>query len=79
MRQQLSTPELLGAAVGLAGGVLLALGAAAGREAAVTVVGDLAATAASVALVGYLLAGRQMRKWMPIFVYAFPVTAVAGE
>lgn len=30
------------------------------------------------ALVGYLAVGRTLRQWMPIFVYAFPVTALAA-
>ena len=55
------------------GAVLLATAAAA-SDAGVTVRGDLAALAASLAFVGYLLIGRRLRQWMPLFVYAF-----AGE
>ena len=30
------------------------------------------------AVVGYILAGKVLRSWMPIFVYAFPVTALSS-
>eukprot|EP01119_Soliformovum_irregulare_P024626 TRINITY_DN8869_c0_g1_i3.p2 TRINITY_DN8869_c0_g1~~TRINITY_DN8869_c0_g1_i3.p2 ORF type:complete len:175 (+),score=42.00 TRINITY_DN8869_c0_g1_i3:597-1121(+) len=32
----------------------------------------------AVAIAGYLVAGSYLRKWMPLFMYAFPVTAVAS-
>ena len=44
----------------------------------VTLLGDLAAFAGAVAIVGYLTAGRELRSWMPLFVYAFPVTFIAA-
>ena len=44
----------------------------------VTLIGDLAAFAGAVAIVGYLSAGRELRSWMPLFVYAFPVTFIAA-
>jgi len=44
----------------------------------VTLIGDLAAFAGAVAIVGYLTAGRELRSWMPLFVYAFPVTFIAA-
>ena len=46
----------------------------------VTLIGDLAAFGGAVTVVGYLLAGHHLRaerQW-PIFLYAFPVTSIAG-
>ena len=39
-----------------------------------TVKGDLASLAAAVAMAGYLSAGAKLREWMPMFLYALPVT-----
>lgn len=36
-----------------------------------TLRGDMAALAASLCFVGYLLIGQRLRAWMPAFVYAF--------
>ena len=49
-----------------------------GEDGEVTLIGDLAAFAGAVAIVGYLSAGRELRTWMPLFVYAFPVTFFAA-
>ncbi|PRW45144.1 Permeases of the drug metabolite transporter family permease component [Chlorella sorokiniana] len=73
----ISAGELGGTAVGLAGGVLLAT-AAARADAQVTLRGDMAALAASLCFVGYLLIGQRLRAWMPAFVYAFFVTGLAA-
>ena len=73
LRKPISRGELAGTGLGALGAVLLATAAAA-SDAGVTVRGDLAALAASLAFVGYLLIGRRLRQWMPLFVYAF-----AGE
>ena len=43
-----------------------------------TLRGDLAALLASLCFVGYLLIGQRLRVWMPAFVYAFCVTALAA-
>ena len=40
--------------------------------------GDLASLAAAAAIVGYLEIGRRLRRWMPLFVYACPVTGAAA-
>lgn len=40
--------------------------------------GDCAAFGAAVAVVGYLQAGRHLRSWLPIFVYACLVTGIAA-
>ena len=44
----------------------------------VTVLGDVMCLLGAVAIIGYLQAGAAVRGWMPIFVYAFPVTAVSA-
>ena len=38
-------------------------------ETDVTLLGDIAAIIGAVAVVGYLVAGRKLRQWMPLFVY----------
>lgn len=43
-----------------------------------SVAGDAASLAAAFAMIGYLLVGRRLRNWMPIFVYACPVTGSAA-
>lgn len=45
----------------------------------VTVLGDLAVAGAAAAGVGYLLIGRHLRSWMPIFIYAFVVTGACAS
>lgn len=44
----------------------------------VTVYGDGLAFLGAVFVVGYIVVGRILRKWMPIFLYAFPVTLIAA-
>ncbi|GIM12972.1 hypothetical protein Vretimale_16154 [Volvox reticuliferus] len=74
----LSRGELGGTLVGLAGAIVLSVGASSGGEEHVGLAGDLASLLASAVMVGYLSVGRRMRQWMPIFVYAFPVTGIAA-
>lgn len=45
---------------------------------AVTVEGDFVAFLGAVFFVGYMICGRVLRTWMPIFIYAFPVTFFGG-
>jgi len=73
----ISKAELLGTGVGFVGTAVLASGAA--SEAEVKLLGDLAALTASCAFVPYLLIGRRLRSWMPLWVYAAPVTALAAS
>ena len=42
-------------------------------------VGDLMALTAAAAFAGYLSVGQKLRKWMPLFVYAAPVTGVKHQ
>ena len=71
-----SRNEAIGAIVGFTGAAIAIMGA--GSEAGVSVVGDLLAFLGAVSVVGYLAAGRVLRSWMPLFLYAFPVTAIAA-
>ncbi len=61
-----------------AGAVVLSVGATGGREAEAGLAGDLSSLLASAVMVGYLSVGRRLRQWMPIFIYAFPVTGSAA-
>ncbi len=68
--------QTLGASIGFIGGGITLLGISV--ETDVTLLGDIAAIVGAFAVVGYFLAGRKLRQWMPLFVYIFPVTFIAG-
>ena len=70
--------HLVGVALGLAGAFLALMEV--GDGGAASLHGDAFAFIGAVTVVGYLLAGRYLRseKGMPIFIYAFPVTMMAG-
>ena len=68
--------ETSGALVGLIGAAITLLDAKNSGE--VTLFGDLLAFAGAVTVVGYIVAGRILRKWMPVFVYALPVTLIGA-
>ena len=40
----------------------------------VTLAGDLVTLCAAVAVISYLEVGQRLRTWMPVFLYACPVT-----
>ena len=65
-----------GALLGFVGAALALISV--NNDSEVTLLGDLAAFAGAVAIVGYLSAGRELRSWMPLFLYAFPVTFIAA-
>ena len=44
----------------------------------VTLWGDTLAFSGAVFVVGYIVVGRVLRQWMPIFLYAFPVTLIGA-
>ena len=44
----------------------------------VTFFGDQLAFFGAVFVVGYIVCGRILREWMPLFLYAFPVTLIGG-
>jgi len=79
-----STGELVGAALGVAGVAAVASDAGTGHrgtqkmEHAATWQGDIISLGACVAIIGYMVMGRQLRQWMPLFAYAFPVTLVSA-
>ena len=68
--------SIAGAAIGFLGAAVTLVGGSGDGQ--VTMIGDLAAFVGAVAIVGYLIAGRELREWMPLFLYAFPVTFVAS-
>eukprot|EP00803_Ostreobium_quekettii_P002181 evm.model.scf_1521.2 EVM.evm.TU.scf_1521.2 scf_1521:18740-24069(+) len=74
----ISRLELVGTAVGVAGVGVLASGGMVKKQHGVHVMGDLASLAGAVTASGYLLLGAHMRSWMPIYIYAMPVTATAA-
>ena len=70
--------HMAGVAIGLTGAFFALMEVGDGGTASLH--GDAAAFIGAVTVVGYLLAGRYLRseKGMPIFIYAFPVTILAG-
>ncbi|RAH17199.1 MAG: hypothetical protein CMB58_000735 [Methanobacteriota archaeon] len=70
--------HIVGALVGFAGAAIT-LGDVSGGD-GVTLMGDMAAFFGAVTVVGYLFIGRHLRseREIPVFVYAFPVTLLAG-
>ena len=74
-----SRGELAGAALGVAGVALVAFD---GRRDTnlerVTWQGDVLSLGAAVAIIGYMHIGAELRKTMPLFLYAFPVTATSA-
>ncbi len=71
--------ELAGAILGFigAGITFLDVGATQGKH-TVTAEGDGLAFLGAIFLVLYLLCGRVLREWMPVFIYAFPVTFIGA-
>ena len=68
--------ETIGALVGLLGAGITLLDA--GNDGEVTLWGDMLAFAGAITVVGYIVAGRILREWMPVLVYAVPVTLIGG-
>ena len=71
--------EIIGACVGFTGAALALVdyGEQQGDR-TVTIWGDFLAFLGAVFVVGYIVSGRILRKWMPIFLYAFPVTLIGA-
>ena len=74
--KQISPKQTSGAFLGFLGAGITLLGVT--NEGEVTLIGDFAAFIGAIAIVGYLVAGRVLREWMPLFIYAFPVTLIAS-
>ncbi len=76
LRKYVPKQQVFGASIGFIGGGITLLGISA--ESDVTLLGDIAAIIGAIAVVGYFLAGRKLRQWMPLFVYILPVTLIAA-
>ena len=76
LRRFVPAKQIAGAIVGFAGASVTLLGIS--SEVDATLIGDIAAIFGAVAILGYLIAGSKLRKWMPLFVYIFPVTFIAA-
>ena len=71
--------ELAGALIGFCGAALTLFdeGTTQGDQ-TVTILGDSLALLGALTVVGYIVCGRILRTWMPIFLYAFPVTLLGA-
>ena len=72
----ISWGESLGTVVGFAGLAIVSLDISADAE--VTLLGDVYAFLGGVAMIVYLVVGFAVRQQLPLFVYVFPVTALAA-
>ena len=71
-----SRREVLFTIIGFVGIVIMMVDV--NSDNSISFIGDFCAFAGAVALVVYMIAGQKLRKWMPAFVYSFPVTAIAA-
>lgn len=76
LRRFVPRKQIAGAIVGFTGASITLIGIS--SEVDATLIGDIAAIFGAVAILGYLIAGSKLRKWMPLFVYIFPVTMIAA-
>lgn len=76
LRKPISLGEVLGTCMGM-GGVLLLTGSQ-NKDGKVTLTGDLSALMTAVFFCGYIVIGSHMQKWLPLFLYASPVTNFAA-
>ncbi|XP_024544748.1 uncharacterized protein LOC9644301 [Selaginella moellendorffii] len=70
----LSKGENAGVFLGFAGVLIIAFASKSDGDKGITFLGDLMAFLAAVAFVAYMFAGNNLRSWMPLYLYAFPVT-----
>ncbi|DAC16456.1 MAG: hypothetical protein CMB51_02115 [Euryarchaeota archaeon] len=68
--------ESSGAIIGFIGACVTLLDVS--SDGSVSILGDMLAFAGAIAVVGYIVVGRILRPWMPLFLYATPVTAIAA-
>ena len=76
LRKPATKIQSIGALVGFIGAAVVVGGGA--SETGVSLYGDFLAFLGAVTVVGYLAIGRMVRGWMPLFLYAFPVTLVSA-
>ena len=76
LRKPATKMQSIGALVGFLGAAVVVGGGA--SEPGVSLYGDFLAFLGAVTVVGYLAIGRMVRGWMPLFLYAFPVTLVSA-
>ena len=67
--------ESSGAIIGFIGACVTLLDVS--SDGSVSILGDMLAFAGAIAVVGYIVVGRILRPWMPLFLYATPVTALS--
>lgn len=76
VRKPISTGEILGTCLGMVGVLLLTRANKVDQQ--VTLAGDFSAFLTAVFFCGYIIIGAHLRKWLPIFLYATPVTGFAA-
>ena len=76
IKKPVDSKSTIGVLIGFCGAAVIILGVE--SEGNASIEGDIAAFIGAITVVGYLTAGRILREWMPLFVYAFPVTLLAA-
>tara|TARA_Y100001970_G_scaffold166768_2_gene204155 strand:- start:4681 stop:5634 length:954 start_codon:yes stop_codon:yes gene_type:complete len=76
LRKPATKMQSVGAIIGFSGATVVFFGGA--NESGVSMYGDLMAFIGAITVVGYLAIGRIVRGWMPLFLYALPVTLIAA-
>ncbi|CAM6124210.1 unnamed protein product [Calypogeia fissa] len=74
----LMTKEILGVGLGVLGVGLLAAGTKVEKDNQSSYLGDFIALFSSLSMAGYFAVGKKLRRWMPLFVYQFPVAFIAA-
>eukprot|EP00164_Ancoracysta_twista_P006496 GFYU01009049.1.p1 GENE.GFYU01009049.1~~GFYU01009049.1.p1 ORF type:complete len:428 (-),score=61.08 GFYU01009049.1:146-1429(-) len=78
-RLSVSKWEIIGAIIGFIGAAVTVMEAFFDEgDTEVTVAGDLVSFLGAVAMAAYMWIGNRLRSWMPLFLYAFPVTATGA-
>ncbi|KYR00567.1 hypothetical protein DLAC_02584 [Tieghemostelium lacteum] len=82
LRKPITKMEIIGALVGFLGLLITLLGSfisttGSGSQRP-TVYGDLLALLGAACIVFYLFVGQKLRQWLPLFMYAFPVTFIGS-
>ena len=76
LRKPATKLQSIGALIGFIGAAVVVSGGS--SESGVSLYGDFLAFMGAVTIVGYLAIGRMVRGWMPLFLYAFPVTLISA-
>ena len=70
--------EIIATFIGFVGLAVMTIDLYTGSDNSVTVLGDILAFVGAIAFVIYIMAGKKLRSWLPIFPYSLPVTFIGA-